>query len=88
MQKHMQKLKTRLSSLLQRIDHGAHAMLTSIHRPRHDNDIPPTSTGHIAATTPVAGPATLNSVSQHIYQSAYHTVVNQQDPNIYTEITD
>ena len=65
MQKHKQKLQTRLSSLLQRIDHGAHAMLTSIRRPRHDNDIPPTPTGHIAATTPVAGPATLNSVSQH-----------------------
>ena len=54
-----------MSSLLQRIDHGACAMLTSIHRPRHDNDIPPAPTGHIAATTPVAGPATLNSVSQH-----------------------
>ena len=66
MERHIQKLQIRMSSLLlQRIDHGACAMLTSIHRPRHDNDIPPTPTGHIAATTPVAGPATLNSVSQH-----------------------
>ena len=71
MQKHIQKLQIRLSSLFQRIDHGAHAMLTSIRRLRHDNDIPPTPTGHIAATTPVAGPATLNSVSQQAYSYSW-----------------
>ena len=43
----LQKFQPRISSLLQRIDHSACAMLAYIRRPRHDNDVPSTPTGHI-----------------------------------------
>ena len=70
--------QTRLSNLLQRIDHGTRAMLTSDRCPRHDDDVPPTPS-HTNATTLVAGPAKHNeSVFQQLlrlYLNCHHVLL-------------